>query len=351
MEQNKNSKNNKFNINEDNNNYQIEFNYDFELDKTKSLNKFPLKEITYKDFYLDDTYKNFSKSVKNFNYHICFAPKLKIKQPYINPTPLIFEKQNDLSDFLNLNKQQTKIIEDTYSEKELSLDYESSFSSDLENEYKEINNIKKNRIDVNNDLIADNQIINFNNNNYLISRNLLYNNSDKKNESKNICLNKNKIIINMNNKIDDEKQVNSFKSFEDIANIDFSLKNNFTCNYKYNIKSIRNSLYREKLKTLKKYYKEVEYSIKDSLKIKYDLNIINNKSKRNILDYCCNIIPINDKNENEEMSDLRKTISYNKSKLKLENKKINGNKGITIYDVLLNNKKNKNENKNNFILK
>ena len=73
MEQNKNSKNNKLNINEDNNNCQIEFNYDFELDKTKSLNKFPLKEITYKYFYLDDTYKNFSKSVKIFNYHICFA--------------------------------------------------------------------------------------------------------------------------------------------------------------------------------------------------------------------------------------------------------------------------------------
>ena len=163
------SKNNALNIEEENDDLQIGFSYDYdnELEKTKSLNKFPMKEITYSEFYIDGKYKNFSKSL-NFNSHKCFAPKAKIKQSSKNPTPIIFEKQNNFFD-LNLKNQQPKSIEDayTYSEKELSLDNESSFSSDIESEYKEINYINNN-IDINSNLIYNNQIINYNNNNYLI---------------------------------------------------------------------------------------------------------------------------------------------------------------------------------------
>jgi hypothetical protein len=43
------------------------------------------------------------------------------------------------------------------------------------------------------------------------------------------------------------------------------------------------------------------------------------------------------------MSSFRKTISYNVSKFNLEKNKNNEEKGITIYDVLITNKKNKNE--------
>ena len=111
-----------------NDNIQIEYNDDddFELEKTKSLNKFPLKVIN-NEFYLDDIYKNFSKSL-NFNFNKCFAPKPKIKQSSRNPTPIIYEKQTDIS---NLKTQDHIITEDAYSEKEISLDNE-SFSSDFE---------------------------------------------------------------------------------------------------------------------------------------------------------------------------------------------------------------------------
>ena len=70
--------NNDLEINTDDNDIQIEYNNDFELEKTKSLKKFPLKIITNNEFYLDDIYKNFSKSL-NFNFHKCFAPKPKRK--------------------------------------------------------------------------------------------------------------------------------------------------------------------------------------------------------------------------------------------------------------------------------
>jgi len=41
----------------------IEYNDDFTSEKTKSLNKFPLKLITSDEFYLGDLNKNFSKSL------------------------------------------------------------------------------------------------------------------------------------------------------------------------------------------------------------------------------------------------------------------------------------------------
>ena len=54
---------NELEIELDSNDIQIEYNNDFELDKTKSLNKFPLK-LTNNDFYLEDIYKNFSQKFK-----------------------------------------------------------------------------------------------------------------------------------------------------------------------------------------------------------------------------------------------------------------------------------------------
>ena len=334
--------NNDLEINTDDNDIQIEYNNDFESEKTKSLNKFPLKIITNNEFYLDDIYKNFSKSL-NFNFHKCFAPKPKIKQSSKNPTPIIYEKQMDI---YNLNTQAEIYNEDAYSEKELSLDNESSYSSDYENQIKEINNNN-----INNDVLNKNKNIS-NNNNYIISKNLLDNNSEKKSEDKNIELYENKINIIEDEK---EKENNNLKIYEHKTITSFPVKNNYNENYtKGNIKAIRNSLFRAKMKCLKDKNKETEYSIKDNLKIKYRLNLINNKSKKIGNNYeFCKVIPINNfkkednnKNddENEDMSNFRKTISYNTSKLNLENKKKKEGKGITIYDVLLSNKKNKKEN-------
>jgi hypothetical protein len=328
-----------------NDNIQIEYNDDddFELEKTKSLNKFPLKVIN-NEFYLDDIYKNFSKSL-NFNFNKCFAPKPKIKQSSRNPTPIIYEKQTDIS---NLKTQDHIITEDAYSEKEISLDNE-SFSSDFENQNNEINIINNNNKNtVNNDFIYNNK--NMNNNNYIISKNLLDNNSDKKSEDKNINLYENKINI-----IEDDKKNNNLKIYEHKTISVFPVKNNYNDTYvKGNLKAIRNSLYRAKLKCLKENNREVEYFIRDKTKKKYGLDLINNKSKKNTHNFdFCKVIPINinkkeeDNNKNDEeigdMSNFRKTISYNTSKLNLENKKKKEGKGITIYDVLLTNKKNKNE--------
>ena len=313
----------------------FDYNDDFISDKTKSLNKFPLKLITNEDFYLDDFYKNFSKSLK-FNSHKCFAPKPKIKQSSKNPTPLIFEKQNDIK---NLNTDIRILNEDAYSEKELSLN-ESSFSSDFENE---INNKKSDNNDLMNNLSINN------NNNYIISKSLLENNySDKKSEDKDMGLFENKINV-----VEDEKEIKDLKKYGHKTITVFSIKNNNNDIYqKGNIKSIRNSLFRAKLKILKDKNKEVEYFIKNKMKIKYRLNLINNNSKKNNHNFdFYKIIPININNDEEksnqkgnnidDMSNFRQTIKYNNSKLNSMNKEENKEKGVTIYDVLLTNKKNK----------
>ena len=315
----------------------FEYNDDFISDKTKSLNKFPLKLITNEDFYLDDFYKNFSKSLK-FNSHKCFAPKPKIKQSSKNPTPLIFEKQNDIK---NLNTDIRILNEDAYSEKELSLN-ESSFSSDFENE---INNKKSDNNDLMNNLSINN------NNNYIISKSLLENNySDKKSEDKDMGLFENKINV-----VEDEKEIKDLKKYGHKTITVFSIKNNNNDIYqKGNIKSIRNSLFRAKLKNLKDKNKEVEYFIKNKMKIKYRLNLINNNSKKNNHNFdFYKIIPININDDEEksnqkgnnidDMSNFRQTIKYNNSKLNSMNKEENKEKGVTIYDVLLTNKKNKSQ--------
>ena len=316
------------------NDIEIKYNYDFESEKIKSLNKFPLKITTNNEFYLDDIYKNFSKSL-NFNFHKCFAPKPKLKQSSKNPTPIIYEKQIDI---YNLNTEAQIITEDAYSEKELSLD-ESSFSSDYENQIKETESNY-----INNDILNNNnqQIINNNNNNDITSKNSFDNNFTQKNEEKKIDINENRI-----NSIEDEKENKSLKKYEHKTITAFPVKNNYNDNYtKGNIKAIRNSLFRAKLKCLEEKNKEVDYSIKHKEKLKYGLDIINNNSKKGNFDFY-KVIPINDinkqenKNDIEDMSNFRKTISFNTSKINGQNKKNKEGKGITIYDVLLSNKKNK----------
>ena len=323
----------------DKDDFQIEYNDDFDSEKTKSLNKFPMKTLSNEDFYLDDTSKQFSKSL-NFNFHKCFAPKFKIRQSSRNPTPIIFEKQSNIS---NLNTQDHFITEDAISEKEQSLDNDSSYSSDFENDDKTFDflNINSNKQIKKTKCINSNQVINSNNNsNYIISKNLLdYSIEDKKDN------------VNQINIMKDNKNQNiSIKKYEHKTINEFPIKNNVNDNCaKGNMKSLRNSLFRAKIKCLKEKNKEVEYSIKERVKMNFGLDIINSKNDNELEKYkVIKINNVNECNDNngdvEDMRSFRQTISYNTSKLTSENKKIIEDKGITIYEVLITNKKNKNKN-------
>ena len=323
----------------DKDDFQIEYNDDFDSEKTKSLNKFPMKTLSNEDFYLDDTSKQFSKSL-NFNFHKCFAPKFKIRQSSRNPTPIIFEKQSNIS---NLNTQDHFITEDAISEKEQSLDNDSSYSSDFENDDQAFDflNINSNKQIKKTKCINSNQVINSNNNsNYIISKNLLdYSIEDKKDN------------VNQINIMKDNKNQNiSIKKYEHKTINEFPIKNNVNDNCaKGNMKSLRNSLFRAKIKCLKEKNKEVEYSIKERVKMNFGLDIINSKNDNELEKYkVIKINNVNECNDNngdvEDMRSFRQTISYNTSKLTSENKKIIEDKGITIYEVLITNKKNKNKN-------
>ena len=319
--------------------FQIEYNDDFDSEKTKSLNKFPMKTLSNEDFYLDDTSKQFSKSL-NFNFHKCFAPKFKIRQSSRNPTPIIFEKQSNIS---NLNTQDHFITEDAISEKEQSLDNDSSYSSDFENDDQTFDflNINSNKQIKKTKYINSNQVINSNNNsNYIISKKLL-----------DISIEDKKDNVNQINIIKDNKNENiSIKKYEHKTINEFPIKNNVNDNCaKGNMKSLRNSLFRAKIKCLKEKNKEVEYSIKERVKMNYGLDIINSKNDNELEKYkVIKINNVNECNDNngdvEDMRSFRQTISYNTSKLTSENKKIIEDKGITIYEVLITNKINKNKN-------
>ena len=319
--------------------FQIEYNDDFDSEKTKSLNKFPMKTLSNEDFYLDDTSKKFSKSL-NFNFHKCFAPKFKIRQSSRNPTPIIFEKQSNIS---NLNTQDHFITEDAISEKEQSLDNDSSYSSDFENDDQTFDflNINSNKQIKKTKYINSNQVINSNNNsNYIISKKLL-----------DISIEDKKDNVNQINIIKDNKNENiSIKKYEHKTINEFPIKNNVNDNCaKGNMKSLRNSLFRAKIKCLKEKNKEVEYSIKERVKMNYGLDIINSKNDNELEKYkVIKINNVNECNDNngdvEDMRSFRQTIGYNTSKLNSENKKIIEDKGITIYEVLITNKKNKNKN-------
>ena len=302
---------------ENNNEIEIEYNEDFENEKTKSLNKFPTKINNNKEFYLDHSRKNFSKSL-NFNYRLCFAPKSKSKKSSKNPTPIIFKKNQKIN---KLDTEDKIITEDVLSEKEASLNNESSFSLD-----------------------SDNNIIDTYKNDNIIQKNN-YKNEIMKNT---ILDDKTTIDTKSKNNLNDNKQNNNCKNIKTYEHKTINIFNNNKSKGKDDIKSIRNDLCKEKIKTLKKLYKEVEYNVKGKEKIKYRLDLIHNK--KNDLNNEYKIIQINnfeenknsEDNINEDMDKFRATISYSKSKLNKEINNQNDDIGFTIYKVLVNNKKNKN---------
>ena len=284
---------------ENNNDVEIEYNEDFTSEKIKSLNKFPTKLNNNKEFYVDNSRKNFSKSL-NFNFRQCFAPISKKKKSNKDPAPLKFKKNENINKY---NNHQQIIAEDALSEKESSLNDESSLSEDSEiNDNDEIKDIENN---------TDNNNIN---NEY----------NNQKDEDINEI--KNKIMKNY-----EHKTISVFNSKN---------KNNLDNN---NMKVLRNELSKIKLKCLKEYYKEVEYAIKNKDKNKYRLDLI---KKKNENDKEYRIITINkieekknqseDEDENQDMSNFRTTISFMGSKLNKEKKnKKKENKGVTIFDVLI----------------
>jgi hypothetical protein len=296
------SKKNEFeNLNLEND-VEIEYNEEEEIspDKTKSLTKFPSKIEKNNEFRLDSSYKNFSKSL-GFNFKQCFAPKSKIRYSNKKITPLIFKKNENIC---NLDTQDRIITDDAISEKE-SFNNESSFSSD------------DSEVDYENNNTNINTINDESNNN---DNNIINNNTQKLEEK-------------------DNDKKNNIKAYEHKTIGIFNTKNNY--NTKENMKSMRNSLYKIRLKCIKEKHKEVEYLIKEKDKNKYRLDIIKNTRKYEI-DNEYKIIPINNiqdnsEEDNEDMSNFRTTISYSNSKLNQKSE----DKGVTIYDVLKSNKQNK----------
>ena len=296
------SKKNEFeNLNLEND-VEIEYNEEEEIspDKTKSLTKFPSKIEKNNEFRLDSSYKNFSKSL-GFNFKQCFAPKSKIRYSNKKITPLIFKKNENIC---NLDTQDRIITDDAISEKD-SFNNESSFSSD------------DSEVDYENNNTNINTINDESNNN---DNNIINNNTQKLEEK-------------------DNDKKNNIKAYEHKTIGIFNTRNNYSS--KENMKSMRNSLYKIRLKCIKEKNREVEYLIKEKDKNKYRLDIIKN-TRRYEIDNEYKIIPINNiqdntDEENEDMSNFRTTISYSNSKLNQKSE----DKGVTIYDVLKSNKQNK----------
>ena len=278
------------------NNVEIEYNEDFDSNKTKSLTKFPNKN---KEFKLDNPSKNFSKSL-NFNSRQCFAPKIKFKKNNKRPSPIFFKKiQNEYT----MKTQCEAISEDLLSEKESSLSNESSSS------------------DYSSDNLEDN-----NNNN---------------NNEKNSQENKNK---NEKSNIKKEKEnKNDMKTYEHKTIAVFPHQSDKDKQNKNNIKIFRNSLHKIKSKYSKIKNKEQEFTLKNKFKKKFRLDLIISNKKNNINNEYI-VIPINNNNDNtksnsdddsDDVSNLRETISYNQSKLKKDKeKKKDSQQVINIYEVL-----------------
>ena len=289
---------------DNNDEIEIEYNEDFSSEKTKSLTKFPTKITKNDEFHVDNSRKNFSKSL-NFNFRQCFAPKIRSKKSSKNPTP-IFKKNKS-----NINNQEHIITEDFLSEKGSSLNNDSFEASDLENNNEESN--------------IQNNII-FENKDYNVINNEKNNNESQKKD--------NNIIINKNIKCYEHKTI-SFLQGKVSSN-----KNS------KDIKRARMNLLKIKNEALDKMYKETEYKIKENNKTRYNLDLIQNSEKyKHDNEYkVIKINDIEDEDEDEDMSKFRTTISFNKSKIKKANKEVSKNneienKGYTIYDVLRNNKK------------
>lgn len=290
---------------DNNDDIEIEYNEDFSSEKTKSLTKFPTKITKNDEFNIDNSRKNFSKSL-NFNFRQCFAPKVRSKKSSKKPTP-IFKKNKS-----TMNNQEQIITEDYLSEKGSSLYNDSFEASDLENNNEESN--------IQNNIIFENKDFN------------VINNEKNNNE---IQKKDNNIIINKNIKCYEHKTI-SFLQGKVSSN-----KNS------KDIKRARMELLKTKYEALGKMYKETEYKIKENNKNRYNLDLIQNSEKyKHDNEYkVIKINDIEDEDEEEDMSKFRTTISFTKSKFNKANKedcKNNEieNKGYTIYEVLRNNKKN-----------
>ena len=249
--------------------------------------------------------KNFSKSL-NFNFRQCFAPKIKTKKSNKNPTPIIFRKNNKISNF---NTQEQIISEDYLSEKGSSLNNESSISLDDEN------NNEQNNINKKNDINLENQRLNDDNNQKNNLREIKDNISNKSKNNRNY-----------------EHKTISF--FNDKKASDNNLEN---------MKIFRNKLFKIKKNALKYINKENEFIIKEKNKEKYRLDLIKNKKIE--LNNQYKVIKINDIEEsnsdednNNDISKFRKTISFINSKYKNVNT-VKENNGYRIFDALLNSQK------------
>ena len=278
------------------NNIEIEYNEDFDSNKTKSLTKFTNKK---NDFGLDSSFKNISKSLK-FNSRQCYAPKIKFKKYDKKPSPIFFKKISNK----HMMKTQCEIIsEDLLSEKESSLMNDESSSSDY---------ILDNSGENNNNDNSDNKKVND-----------TKDNNDKKHIDDLIEIYKNDKEFKNDKKLYEHKSIGIFP-FQ-------SCKNNHYKNY---FKILRNNFHRIKIKYANLKNKEQEFTLSDKLKKKFRLDlIINNKKTNNNNEYT--IIPINNNDnsdkDSDDMGNFRGTISYNQSKLKKEK---DSQKIVNIYEVL-----------------
>ena len=283
------------------NNVEIEYNEDYDSNKTKSLTKFPNKN---NEFSLDNCKQNFSKSL-NFNSKQCYAPKIKFKKISKKPSPIYFKK---IAYKHLMNTQCEVISEDLLSEKESSLMSDDDSSSDYV-----LDNIEVNKDDNKN-------IENNNENNSKID-------NDKMHIDNLIGIYKQGKESNSDMKIYQHKSIAIFPYL--------SGENNQNKN---SLKAFRNSLHRIKIKSSKIKNREQEYTLNNDIKKHYRLDLKTNNKKTN-LDNEYTIIPINN-NENsnsdddsDQISDLRGTITYNQSKLKKEKDKKKQNV-VNIYEVL-----------------
>ena len=270
---------------------EVEYNEDFESSKTKSFKKFPKMN----EYFEIDNSKIGSKSVK-FNSRICFAPKIKFKQRNKNPSPLLFKKKVN---FHNISTQYDIINEDILSEKESSLNNDSSSSDSMEEE--DIPNINDSNINENN----------------------------KINENK-----KEKLNSDIQN-ISKPETKNNIKFYEHKTIGEFNCLFSKGKKNKNSIKSFRNYLNKVKMNNALIKNKEQEVTINSKMNKLYRLDLINN-SKKLDLNNEYTVIPIqkeeihdSDK-DNNDISNLRGTISYIKSKQNKEKK----NKSISIYEAL-----------------
>ena len=284
------------------NNVEIEYNDDFDTNKTKSLIKFPNKN---NEFILDNSSKNFSKSLK-FNSRQCYAPKIKFKKCLKKPSPIFFKK---IANKHTMKTQCDVISEELLSEKESSLLSDSSSSDYI------LDNKEENKED-DNDISGENK-----------NENEIKMDMEKKHIDDLIGIYKQDKEFQSDMKIYEHRSIGVFP-YQSCKNI-----SNKNC-----LKIYRNNLHRIKMKLTQPKNKEQEFILKNAIKKKYRLDLVTNNKKAN-LNNEYTIIPINsnEKSNSDEDSDdmkkLRNTISYNQSKLKKEKEK-DSQKIVNIYEVL-----------------